>query len=121
MVFNNGTRLDIVKTIDDNGTIKNTINLDTGEFNFNDETLKTFFDKKDITIDKLDNTQWLLKYLYNENSGEVPIIPKSTYTVYTDFMDSAPYCVFYARQEPKPSIMYKNTNFPNNKFVPIED
>ena len=121
LVFNNGTRLDIVKTIDDNGTIKNTINLDTGEFNFNDETLKTFFDKKDITIDKLDNTQWLLKYLYNENSGEVPIIPKSTYTVYTDFMDSAPYCVFYARQEPKPSIMYKNTNFPNNKFVPIED
>ena len=121
LVFNNGTRLDIVKTIDDNGTIKNTINLDTGEFNFDDETLKTFFDKKDITIDKLDNTQWLLKYLYNENSGEVPIIPKSTYTVYTDFMDSAPYCVFYARQEPKPSIMYKNTNFPNNKFVPIED
>ena len=81
-------------------------------------------DIKDDTIEKLDDTQWLLTNLEKvSNSGNevVPIIPKSQYTIFTDFMDSSPFSVFYARQEPNPSIMYKNTNFPNNKFVPIED
>lgn len=96
LVFENGTRLDIIKTT---GIVNGKV--------------------VDTTIDKLDNTQWLLTTCTNANNGEVPIIPKSNYTVYTDFMDSAPFCIFYARQEPDLHIMYKNTNIVESKFVPI--
>ena len=62
----------------------------------------------DITFDKLDNTQWLLKYLVVPDGSTPPIIPKTTYTVYTDFQDGAPYSIFYARKTPTITMQYKN-------------
>ena len=62
----------------------------------------------DITFDKLDNTQWLLKYMNVPDGTTPPIIPKTTYTVYTDFQDSMPYSIFYARKTPTITIQYKN-------------
>ena len=64
----------------------------------------------DITFEKLDNTQWLLRYMSSVNGVTPPIIPGSTYTVYTDFMDSMPYSIFYARKEPVITMQYKNLN-----------
>ena len=72
----------------------------------------------DITMEKLDNTQWLLKYLSVPDGQTPPIIPGSTYTVYSDFMDSMPYCVFYARKEPTLTLQYKNLNT-DEEFVNI--
>ena len=62
----------------------------------------------DITIEKLDNTQWLLKYLKAVNDVTPPIIPGSNYSVYTDFMDSSPYSYIYARKAPVLTMQYKN-------------
>lgn len=74
----------------------------------------------DITFDKLDNTQWLLKgkaFSVVQDSGstislgtESYPLPKTNYTVYTDFMDSAPYSVFYARNTPTLDISYTDLN-----------
>lgn len=74
----------------------------------------------DITFDKLDNTQWLLKgkaFSVVQDSGSIIALdvesyplPKTNYTVYTDFMDSAPYSVFYARQSPYLDIGYTDLN-----------
>lgn len=86
---------------------------------------------KDITFNKLDNTQWLLEgnavtavtsnggpvasiTNYNEipttTGNKVSIIPGSIYTVYTDFMDSIPNGVFYARKTPTITMQYHNMN-----------
>ena len=54
----------------------------------------------DITFDKLDNTQWVVKYGEKANDIAINISPKTKYTVYTDFMDSMPNAVFYARRAP---------------------
>lgn len=90
IVFDNaGERVDIIKTL--NSTLvpgKNT----------------------DVTIEKLDNTQWLLRYMSSVNGITPPVIPGSTYTVYTDFMDSMPYSLFYARTTPTINMQYKNLN-----------
>ena len=64
----------------------------------------------DITLEKLDNTQWLLRYLSPVDGVTPPVIPGSTYTVYTDFMDSAPYSLIYARKAPTLTMQYKNLN-----------
>ena len=64
----------------------------------------------DITLEKLDNTQWLLRYMSAVNNETPPIIPGSTYTVWTDFMDAAPYSIIYARSTPEITITYKNLN-----------
>ena len=64
----------------------------------------------DITFEKLDNTQWLLHYMTSVDNVVPPVIPGSTYTVYTDFMDSAPYSVIYARDTPEITIAFKNLN-----------
>lgn len=74
----------------------------------------------DITFEKLDNTQWLLHYMTSVNNAVPPIIPGSTYTVYTDFMDSAPYSVIYARSTPDISITYKNLNDEASSYITIE-
>ena len=91
IVFDNaGERVDIIKTL--NSTLVP-----------NKET--------DVTFEKLDNTQWLLRYVKNVDSSVTPpIIPGSTYTVYTDFMDSMPYSLFYARSTPIINMQYKNLN-----------
>ena len=97
IVFNDGTRVDIIKTI--STTVVPGQNID-------------------ITFNKLDNTQWLLEYL-NSSSSSVPIIPKSPYTVYTDFMDSQPNAIFYARLTPTIQLQYKNLNDDNGNYINI--
>ena len=99
LVFDDKTRVDINQLID-----------------------KTTYSNKtvDITFDKLDNTQWLLKgssFSVVQNSGNTLKIgtasyplPKTNYTVYTDFLDSAPYNMFYARKSPSLDIGYTNLN-----------
>lgn len=99
LVFDDKTRIDINQILD-----------------------KTTYPNKivDITFDKLDNTQWLLKgssFSVVQNSGNTLQIgtasyplPKTNYTVYTDFMDSAPYNMFYARLSPYLDIGYTNLN-----------
>lgn len=105
----NGVRIDIIKRM---GTV-------SGE-------------NKDITFNKLDNTQWLLEsgsmsaftstgtaitastptssVPTQSNTNIVPIIPGSNYTIYTDFMDSTPNGVFYARKSPVITTLYRNMN-----------
>lgn len=88
IVFDDGTRVDIVETFSST--------LVPGE-------------DVNITFNKLDNTQWLLQYL-STSATSVPIIPGSNYKVYTDFMDSSPYCLFYARTTPELDMQFKNAN-----------
>ena len=69
--------------------------------------------KTDITFNKLDNTQWLLKgncKIATQSTGDIQqiIVPQTDYTVYTDFMDSVPNAVLYARQTPTLGIKYKD-------------
>lgn len=61
----------------------------------------------DVTFDKLDNTQWVVKYGQKVNNTAINISPKTKYTVYTDFMDSMPNAVFYARKAPNITIQYR--------------
>lgn len=91
IVFDNaGERVDIIKTLN-NTLVPNK--------------------QTDVTFEKLDNTQWLLRYVRSVDSTITPpIIPGSTYTVYTDFMDSMPYSLFYARTSPTINMQYKNLN-----------
>lgn len=82
----------------------------------------------DTTFDRLDNTQWLLTSGTTATSIIPPITPKSYYKVYTDFMDAAPYSVFYARTTPTISIEFKNANeilnpdgtYVDNPFIDVE-
>lgn len=77
----------------------------------------------DITFNKLDNTQWMLEYL-NTTDSNIPIIPQTPYSVYTDFMDSQPYCMFYARSSPVITMKYKNLNDNEDggtNYVPIDN
>ena len=60
--------------------------------------------KTDITFNKLDNSQWLLICDSDSTSDVIDITaitPKNTYKVYTDFMDSIPNAIFYARTLPE--------------------
>lgn len=116
---NNGTRMDIKKV------------------------LSSYYPEvkgKDYTFNKLDNTQWLLEGTENlapftsdgtpitSNSSlvysgnEIPIAPGEGYVVYTDFMDSAPNALFYARKTPEITIYFKNlnTDITNPDYVSIE-
>lgn len=101
IVFDDGTRVDIKK-----------------QYWINEDGDKPV--EVDITFDKLDNTQWLLTTDsggLNESgqvptvvSGTPPIIPQTDYRVYTDFMDSMPFNVFYARTSPVMEIQYRDLN-----------
>ena len=97
IVFDDGTRLDINQKLDGD---------------------------EDITFDKLDNTQWLLRgdtiSLANGNLLTNPI-PKTNYFVYTDFMDSTPYNILYARKTPNLDITYTNLNNPTNTLESLVD
>lgn len=92
IVFENGARIDIKKqTREINGEIV------------------------DITFNKLDNTQWMIEGTWelNHNQGyfgtipEWPI-PQTDYKIYTDFSDTTPYNIFYARKEPNIILQYRN-------------
>ena len=83
---------------------------------------------EDWTFDKLDNTQWVLSgtqrlapftstgsvittnSVMTARGNAVLVAPGSEYTVYTDFMDSAPNGIFYARKTPEITIYFKNLN-----------
>ena len=87
LVFDNGIRVDIQKQVYTN---------DSGK-------------EIDITFDKLDNTQWLLTAPSQVN-GIPPIIPQTDYKIYTDFVDSMPFNLFYARNTPELKIQCRNNN-----------
>ena len=87
IVFNNGVRVDIEKRMD--GT-------------------------NDITFNKLDNTQWIILGPALNIGGTPPIIPKSNYKVYSDFMDSMPENIFYAKDSPNIVMKYRNYNTKDN-------
>lgn len=87
ILFENGARLALVKKTSDT-VIPNKVT--------------------DITFDKLDNTQWVVKFGENVNNIDINISPKTKYTVYTDFMDSMPNAIFYARRAPIMTIQYRS-------------
>lgn len=72
----------------------------------------------DDTFNKLDDSQWLLEritsdWLIPAESGGVwdynfHMRPQENYSVYTDFMDSSPDEVFYARRSPVLTLQYLN-------------
>lgn len=98
IVFNDGTRVDILQQFSSS--------IVEGE-------------NVEVTFEKLDNTQWLLKYL-STTSSSVPIVPGSGYKIYTDFMDSSPYCTFYARTTPTITMQFENPNSVNPTFENIQ-
>lgn len=89
ILFENGARLALVKKTSDTVVPNKTT---------------------DITFDKLDNTQWVVKYGEKANDIAINISPKTKYTVYTDFMDSMPNAVFYARRAPIMTIQYRGVS-----------
>lgn len=100
LIFSDGKRVDIIQKF---------------------STTLTTEKKVDITIDKLDNTQWLLKSISCFNNETPSIIPKTTYIVYTDFVDSMPDCVFYPRKTSTLSISYKNLNIADDFYKELSD
>lgn len=110
IVFDDGTRVDIIPNDEEND-----------------------IDEDDI-FEKLDNTQWILKgdriglveesgnlYKIDENNNINNILPKTNYSIYTDFMDSSPYEIFYARKSPYLNILFTNYNNPSNVLGINED
>lgn len=93
IVFNNGIRVDIVQNIDSKG--------------------------KDITFNKLDNTQWIVTI--PSSTSSFPVIPKTKYKIYSDFMDSMPENIFYAKKSPTIQIQYKNYNIDEEEYVNISE
>lgn len=93
IVFNNGVRVDIVQSIDSKG--------------------------KDITFNKLDNTQWIVTV--PSSTSSFPVIPKTKYKIYSDFMDSMPENIFYAKKSPIIQMQYKNYNITEEKYIDISE
>ena len=93
IVFNDGTRVDIVQNINSSG--------------------------KDITFNKLDNTQWIVTV--PSSTSSFPVIPKTKYKIYSDFMDSMPENIFYAKKSPTIQIQYKNYNIDEEEYVNISE
>lgn len=92
IVFDNGVRVDITKKM--NG-------------------------EKDITIDRLDDSQWIITS--PTSSTDFPIIPRTKYKVYSDFMDSMPENIFYAKDSPIITIQCKNDNIDSEEYQNITD
>ena len=64
----------------------------------------------DTTFNLLDDSQWLLTSGTSPTSIVPPVSPKSYYKVYSDFMDTSPLSVFYARTTPTRVLQFKNAN-----------
>lgn len=64
----------------------------------------------DTTFNPLDNSQWLLASGTSPTSVVPSISPKSYYKIYSDFMDTSPFSVFYARTTPTRVLQFKNAN-----------
>ena len=86
---NNGARVDINKTISTTVVPRKTT---------------------DTTFNPLDNSQWLLTSGTSPTSIIPSVSPKSYYKVYSDFMDTFPFNVFYARTTPTRVLQFKNAN-----------
>lgn len=92
IVFDDGTTIQIIK--------QKTNNPDTNK-------------ELDITFNKLDNTQWLLEgnairvKTVNTSLYDL-IIPQQDYSVYSNFMDSMPNSIFYARKTPELIVNVSN-------------
>ena len=86
---NNGARVDINKTISTTVVPRKTT---------------------DTTFNPLDNSQWLLTSGTSPTSIIPSVSPKSYYKVYSDFMDTIPFSVFYARTTPTRVLQFKNAN-----------
>ena len=86
---NNGARVDINKTISTTVVPRKTT---------------------DTTFNPLDNSQWLLTSGTSPTSIIPSVSPKSYYKVYSDFMDTFPFSVFYARTTPTRVLQFKNAN-----------
>ena len=86
---NNGARVDINKTISTTVVPRKTT---------------------DTTFNPLDNSQWLLTSGTSPTSIIPSVSPKSYYKVYSDFMDTSPFSVFYARTTPTRVLQFKNAN-----------
>ena len=93
IVFNNGVRVDITQNINSSG--------------------------KDVTFNKLDNTQWIVTV--PSSTSSFPVIPKTKYKIYSDFMDSMPENIFYAKKSPTIQIQYKNYNIDEEEYVNISE
>ena len=93
IVFNNGVRVDIIQNIGSKG--------------------------KDITFNKLDNTQWIVTI--PSSTSAFPVIPKTKYKIYSDFMDSMPENIFYAKKSPIIQMQYKNYNITEEKYIDISE
>lgn len=63
-------------------------------FQYNQLILNPNYNIKDITIDKLDGSQWLLNYSSDKVND---LTPGMTYRLYTDWSDSNPSSYFYGR------------------------
>lgn len=93
IVFNNGVRVDITQNINSSG--------------------------KDVTFNKLDNTQWIVTI--PSSTSSFPVIPKTKYKIYSDFMDSMPENIFYAKKSPIIQMQYKNYNITEEEYVNISE
>lgn len=104
IVFDNGTRLDIKQVL---------------------STTQIPDKTTDVTFNKLDNTQWLLETGHVEivegTPTEFSIAPRTPYTVYTDFMDSMPYALFYARQTPQITLQARQWAIKGDEVSEYED
>lgn len=100
IVFDDGTRVDIIKRI--------STTLVPGK-------------TTDITFERLDDSQWLLEGLTAVSDATPPIIPKSSYTIFTDFIDSVPESVFYARKTSTLGINYRNLNDSTGSYQGLTD
>ena len=100
IVFEDGTRLDIVKNV--------STTLIPGK-------------TTDITFERLDDSQWLLASLSAVDDATPSIIPKTSYAVYTDFVDSSPESVFYGRKNSSLTISYKNLNEDLDNYQVLSD
>ena len=74
---------------------------------------------KDITFNKLDNTQWIVTI--PSSTSSFPVIPKTKYKIYSDFMDSMPENIFYAKKSPIIQMQYKNYNITEEKYIDISE
>ena len=100
---NNGARVDINKTISTTVVPRKTT---------------------DTTFNPLDNSQWLLTSGTSPTSIIPSVSPKSYYKVYSDFMDTFPFSVFYARTTPTRVLQFKNANEMvgvDNPFVTVNN
>lgn len=80
-------------------------------FPYNSFLLNSNFDLKDITFEKLDNSQWLLNYTSSQKND---LIPGLTYKIYTDWADSSPSNYFYARDIGEIELKYGELTTVNN-------